>query len=91
MDNIYKKGRRKEYAIVEKYKKLGFGIVQRTAGSHSCVDVIAVDIKNKVIKLIQSKRSLNKTMGDIDIKLKGKIEEEHKELNGEFNVEFIAL
>jgi Holliday junction resolvase len=88
MTSIYKKGARKEYKIVEDLRKLGYEIVQRTAGSHSRIDIIAIDLKNKYIKLIQSKRTLSKNIDYIDPKLKNKIEEDNKDLNGLFNVEF---
>ena len=51
----YEKGRRKEYKVCENLKKEGFPIVQRTAGSHSPFDIIAVDLKNRIIKLVQVK------------------------------------
>ena len=78
----YLKGRRKEYKICDEYKKKGFDIVQRTAGSHSPFDVIAIDIKARVIKLIQSKPDNYKT---------DKIVEEHIQLNNVFRVEFEVL
>jgi hypothetical protein len=36
-------------------KQQGFEIAQRTAGSHSPIDIIAIDPINKRIKLIQCK------------------------------------
>lgn len=50
----YIKGRRKEYAIVHRMKET-CEIAQRTAGSHSPIDVFAIDKKNKTIHLIQGK------------------------------------
>ena len=50
----YVKGRRKEYKIVHKHRDLGH-IAFRSAGSHSPVDVVAIDTKNRTIHLIQSK------------------------------------
>jgi Holliday junction resolvase len=88
---IYKKGRSKEYFLVKKYKDYGFDIVQRTAGSHSPVDVIAIDSVGKNIKLIQSKRQFNKKREFIDPKLKKKLESENSYLNGYYFVEFVAL
>ena len=85
---IYKKGARKEYKIIDDLRTEGFDIAQRTAGSHSCIDIIAINIKDKVIKLIQSKRTLNKDMNFINTKLKQKIEDDNKELNGQYNVTF---
>ena len=43
----YIKGRRKEYLIRDKLIKEGFDIVQRTAGSHSFIDVIAIRKSDK--------------------------------------------
>ena len=51
----YVKGRRKEYKICKELRSKGFDIVQRTAGSHSPIDVIAINKKLRVIKFIQSK------------------------------------
>jgi|TARA_R100000501_G_C2621130_1_gene114372 Holliday junction resolvase len=55
MNKNYVKGRRKEYYIAEKLKKEGFDIVQRTAGSHSPFDIIAIDTNRKRISLVQCK------------------------------------
>ena len=87
-NKIYKRGARKEYKIIYNLRKEGFDIAQRTAGSHSPVDIIAINRKLKIIKLIQSKRKLDEKMSYIEEKLKAKIEEENKDLNGEFRVEF---
>ena len=51
----YKKGRRKEYAITEQLKKDGFEIAQRSAGSHSPIDVFAINKKTREIKFVQVK------------------------------------
>ena len=51
----YEKGRRKEYKIVRNLEKQGYDIVQRTAGSHSPFDIIAIDTQKGVILLVQSK------------------------------------
>ena len=51
----YQKGRRKEYKICEHYRSLGYDIVQRTAGSHSPIDVFAINKKLKEIIWIQAK------------------------------------
>lgn len=86
--SIYKQGARKEYKIIYDLRKEGFDIAQRTAGSHSPVDIIAIKIKEKIIKLIQSKRTLKENMSFIDNKLKTTIEEHNKELNGVYKVIF---
>jgi len=51
----YIKGRKKEYKIMKMFKEAGYDIAQRTAGSHSPIDIFAVDRKNKTIIFIQSK------------------------------------
>ena len=91
MENIYKKGRRKEYKICEDLRKLGFDIVFRSAGSHSPIDVIAINKSLKVIKFIQSKRVLNENMEETDIKLKEQLEREFMWLNNVFRCEFEVL
>ena len=39
----YIKGRRKEYKICKKLIEKGFDIAQRTAGSHSPIDIIVIN------------------------------------------------
>ena len=51
----YIKGRNKEYKIIADLKKQGYDIAQRTAGSHSLIDIIAINKNLKIIKFIQSK------------------------------------
>lgn len=51
----YVKGRKKEYKICHQLRREGYDIVQRTAGSHSPIDIIAISKKDKEIVLIQSK------------------------------------
>ena len=78
----YKKGRRKEYKLVEQLRNEGYQIVQRTAGSHSPVDIIAIHKEKKEILLIQSKPN------NISQKLIDSISLENEWLTGEFHVEF---
>ena len=81
----YVKGRRKEYKVVKQLKEHGFDIAQRSAGSHSPVDIFAIDKINRRIVLVQCKpSSMAKTR-------RNKILEENKELNGRFEVKFIVL
>ena len=82
MNKNYVKGRRKEYKITKKYKDMGYEIAQRSAGSHSPVDVFAIDRDTRTIKLIQAKPD---SMSD---NAKKKIIEENKWLNGLFRVIF---
>jgi Holliday junction resolvase len=56
----YEKGRDYEYAIIRKLKKAGYDIAQRSAGSHSPIDIWALDTKNRKIKLIQAKSGKSK-------------------------------
>lgn len=81
----YLKGRRKEYKICDLYKNKGFDIVQRTAGSHSPFDIIAVDKKKKMISLIQCKPD------NLSAKQTNKIIDENKELNGIYKTSFIVV
>ena len=85
---LYTKGRRKEYAICADLKAMGYTIVQRTAGSHSDVDILAIHKDTKKIKFIQSKRTLKEDMKFTDNKEKWKIESDMSWLNGKFDVEF---
>lgn len=51
----YTKGRRKEYKVKEQLLREGALWAQRTAGSHSPIDVIGIFDKKKIIKLVQCK------------------------------------
>jgi len=86
MPNLnYNKGRKKEYKIRSRLLKEGWDIVQRTAGSHSKVDIIAINKSLRVIKLIQAKPdSLLKTQ-------KNAIELDCSWLNNVFRVEFEVI
>ena len=78
----YLKGRTKEYAIVKQLKAEGFEIAQRTAGSHSPIDVFAINKFTRVIKFIQAKPD------NFSEKEKRKINNELSWLNNMFRVEF---
>ncbi|MFW6172492.1 MAG: hypothetical protein ACOC5T_01990 [Elusimicrobiota bacterium] len=78
----YVKGRRKEYNICNEMKDKGCRISQRTAGSHSPIDVIAIDEINRIIYLIQSKPS------SFSKKKEDKLYKENKNLQGLFEVRF---
>ena len=80
MNKNYTKGRRKEYKICNQLKSEGWIIVQRTAGSHSPIDVFA--IKKGKIKLVQAKP---------DNFNASKILKELNWLNGKFKVEFEVI
>ena len=78
----YIKGRRKEYKLCKELRELGYEIVQRTAGSHSPIDLFAIDRLNRKILFIQAKPnnySESKTK---------KIEKDLSFLNDLFVVEF---
>lgn len=51
----YVNGRRKEYKVMHQLKQAGCDIVFRSAGSHSEIDVIGIDIKRLRIFAIQCK------------------------------------
>lgn len=80
----YIKGRRKEYKYVNIMKNKGF-IAQRTAGSHSPFDIIAINPETKQIRLIQCKPD------DMNSHLTQKIRNENKKLNGVFEVIFSVV
>lgn len=52
---IYRKGREKEYKLCKELRLEDFDIVQRSAGSHSPIDIFAIHRRKKLIKFIQSK------------------------------------
>jgi len=82
----YIKGRKKEYLICSRLKeKFNYDIAQRTAGSHSPFDIIAINLKNKEIRLIQCKPD------SMNAHQQQKIREENKKLNGLFLVSFSVV
>lgn len=82
MVNInYNRGRAKEYRIAHKFKKMGYDIAQRTAGSHSPFDVIAISKADKRIYLVQSKPD----------GYKSKEYDQYDWLNDNFEVKFILM
>lgn len=81
----YVKGRNKEYKIVHALRSDGFDIAQRTAGSHSPIDIIAINRLTKVIKFVQAKpESMSQNQKD-------KIELENNWLNNVFRCEFEVI
>lgn len=65
-------------------KELGW-ICLRSAGSHSPIDVVAINPATRQLRLIQCKpKSMNDTQ-------KQKIRNENKELNGYFDVSFSVV
>ena len=81
----YIKGRRKEYSTRSILIQQGWDIVQRTAGSHSPIDLIAINIKERKIRLIQCKPD------SMSNKNKIKIETDNKQLNGLYMISFIVI
>ena len=81
----YVKGRKKEYKIVKELKEKGFDIAQRSAGSHSPIDIFAIHKKERKIVFVQSKPdNFPKSEGR-------KILKELEYLNGNFEVRFYLL
>ena len=78
----YIKGRRKEYKVCDLLRTEGYQIVQRTAGSHSPIDVIAINKRSREIMLVQCKPD------SMSNKQKEQLELEHIELNDEYTVRF---
>jgi len=81
----YIKGRKKEYKICNLLKEQGYDIVQRTAGSHSPFDIIAINKSTGVIKLIQSKPD------NISTNKEKKISKDNNWLCNAFRVEFVVM
>lgn len=79
----YEKGRRREYTIKYQLEKEGYEIVQRTAGSHSPFDLIAIDRLTKTIKLVQVKQQ--------NYDKEEKLNEKWRDLNNVFRVEFEVM
>ena len=85
MNKNYVKGRAKEYRTMENLRKQGCEIVLRSAGSHSPIDVIGINLKELQVKCIQCKpKSMSKNAKD-------KLENEFKELNNEFMCSFEVI
>ena len=74
----YVKGRRKEYKIRTELLNSGYDIAQRSAGSHSPIDIFAISKDLNEILLIQAKPDGYSEKGY----------EKWKWLNNEFNVRF---
>lgn len=81
MNTNYKRGQRKEYKIMHK-ERGDNKIVLRSAGSHSPIDVISIDLAERVIKFIQSKPD------DYPEKERLKLLDENSRLNGQFYCKF---
>jgi len=77
----YERGADKERRIVNRFKKRDW-VALRSAGSHSPIDVIAIDPKEKEIKLIQSK------LGYLAPSQVTKILKDGEKLNGNYKVVF---
>jgi Holliday junction resolvase len=77
----YRKGRRKEYAIVKDLKEQGF-LAFRSAGSHSPIDICAINSKTREIFLIQSKAGVFRESE------KMRLYAENDHLNGFYRVSF---
>jgi len=56
MNRNYISGRTKEYAVCKELRRQGAVFAQRTAGSHSPIDVVAL-MPDGSVRLIQVKRS----------------------------------
>lgn len=84
MNKNYAKGRRLEYKILKQERDAG-KIALRSAGSHSPIDIVSVDAKERVIRLIQCKA------GEFSELERQKLLDEYSQLNGSFFVKFEVL
>ena len=78
----YRKGAVKERRLVRELKEAGYDVAARTAGSHSPIDIFAINKEDRSILFIQSKSD------KFPDSQAAKICEEFEWLDGEFNVEF---
>lgn len=84
VNSNYIKGRKKEYKVCKEFKDKGYEIVQRTAGSRSPFDVIAISKELGKITLIQVKPN------DISKKEVDKIYDDNDWLDCIYRCEFIV-
>lgn len=77
----YVNGRAREYRVMNTAKKEG-KIAFRSAGSHSIIDVVIIDIEEMKIHLIQCKPK------SMSINKRNDIINENIKLNGLFKVDF---
>jgi len=80
MRTNYQRGADKERRIVNKFRNKGC-LALRSAGSHSPVDVVVVDVDLKEIKLIQAKLG-----GYLSKSAKKKLLDDLAKFDGEYNV-----
>ena len=80
--NNYRNGRQKEYRIMKKERAKGIKYVIRSAGSHSPIDIISIDVNERVIRFIQCKP---KSMGEA---ARQRLLDENNLLNGGFQARF---
>ena len=78
----YIKGKRAEYSCIKTLLDQGCKWAQRSAGSHSPVDVWGIDVENKIIRLVQVKA------GVLTEKQKEILMLDNKDLQGDFKVSF---
>lgn len=83
MIKCYRKGRRKEQELVREARANGL-IAFRSAASKSCIDVATIDVRNRVIELIQSKPN---TFSGLQ---KDKLEWQFRALNGTYEVRYVV-
>lgn len=77
----YRKGYLKELRIVNNARAEGC-IALRSAGSHSPIDVVIIDSKRRIIKLVQSKA------GNFSMTEKARLLKQMSHLNGNYTARF---
>jgi len=80
----YNKGVRKERKLVNVAKSAGL-LAFRSAGSHSPIDVVIIDKRERVIKFIQCKPD------NISERNKDILIQEQSDLNGSFLARFMVI
>lgn len=84
-NNNYKKGANFERSIVNKAREDGL-IAFRSAGSHSPIDVVIIDIEAGIIDLLQCKAGNSYTEA-----FKARLKAKHSNLNKLFTVRFDVI
>ena len=77
----YEKGRRKEYKVIHEAKDKGH-IAFRSAGSHSPIDVVSIDLLERQIRWVQCKPDT------MSANARQKLLDENNLLNGGFQARF---
>ena len=85
LKNPYEKGKKLEYRVVNAAKANGC-IAFRSAGSHSPIDVVSIDIANREIRFVQCKAGKSYSESQREA-----LRQEWNALNGAFQCRFEVI